>query len=278
MKALDSDQLARLGGGVLDMPRRTRNLLLVAGLAGVVIVLVESLVGGTKATLPVDKVLHFSGYCILAVVFVLGLRPRLFIPALVGLIGMGVAIEYLQPLNGRTFDWYDAGANSLGVAVGGAVGLLIRAGYAYVRKELAAVDIRRRQVQFRAGDLVLRQGQPVREFYVISRGEVTLTREADGVSTELGDAGPGQAVGVVGVIRHEPQYCSVRAKSKVSLVRMSLDDLFECSGGQEAPVSAVLASLAEAVSSLGDRLAHCRCGAAQSSLDGTSSPTGVSSP
>lgn len=275
MKPLDSDQLARLGGGVLDLPPRTRNLLLVAGLAGVVIVIVQSLVGHTAATLPVDKVLHFSGYGILAAVFVLGLRPPLFVPALVGLIAVGVGIEFLQPLNGRTFDWADAGANSLGVAVGGAAGLLVRSGYAFVRKELAIVDARRRHVHFRAGDTILRQGQPVREFYVVSHGEVVLSREADGGSTELGRAGPGRAVGVLGAIRGEPQYCTVRAETKTTLVRMSLDDLFASGDEKQGPISAVLVSLAEAVRSLGDRLDQRRCGAAEPSREVSHFPTGV---
>jgi VanZ family protein len=262
MKPLDSDQLARLGGGVLDLPPRIRNLLLVAGLAGLVLVVVQSLVGRTEASLPVDKILHFSGYCILAIVFVLGLRPRLFVPALIGLIAVGVGIEYLQPLNGRTFDWSDAAANTLGVAIGGAVGLLVRA-------------VRRRQVHFRAGDVILRQDQPVREFFVVSRGMVALTRETDGASIELGHAGPGQVVGVLGVIRGEPQYCTVRATTKTSLVRMRFDQLFEFAGGKEAPVSAVLASMAEAICSLGDRISQCRCGTVGSGRNRTQSSTGI---
>ncbi len=276
MKPLDADQLARLGGGVLDIPPRVRNLLLVAGFAGLVLVVVESLVGRSEATLPVDKVLHFSGYFTLAAVFVLGLRPRLYVPALVALVGMGIGIEYLQPLNSRTFDWSDASANALGVAVGGAVGLLVRTCYAYIRKELAVADARRRQVHFRAGDLILRQGQPTQQFFVISRGEVTLTRETDGTATELGNAGPGQAIGVLGVVRGEPQYCSVRAKSKVSLVRMSVDDLFESAGGRAAPVAAVLSSMADAIGLLGDRLANCQCGAADPHRVHTHSSSGVS--
>jgi VanZ family protein len=278
MKPLDSMQLARLGGGALDVPPRTRNLLLVAGLAGLVLVVIESLVGHTEATIPVDKVLHFSGYCILAAVFVLGLQPRLFVPALAGLIALGVGVEYLQPLNGRTFDWDDAAANAIGVAVGGAVGLLARAGFAYVRREVSVANARRRQVHFRPGDVILRQGEPVREFFVITRGEANLTREADGGTVEIGHAGPGQAVGILGVLRGEPQVCTVRAKSKVSLVRMSLDDLLETGGGREHPVGIVLIGMADALRSLGDRLAHCRCGAADPSREPSYSSSGEPRP
>ena len=188
---------------------------------------------------------------------------------------MGVGIEYLQPLNGRTFDWSDAAANTLGVAVGGAAGFLVRAGFAYARKELAVANVRRRQVHFRAGDIILRQGEPVREFFVITRGETNLTRKADGSAVELGRAGPGQAVGILGAIRGEPQYCTVRAETKTSLVRMSLDDVLESAGGRIHPTAVVLSSMADALRSLGDRLAHCRCGAADLSHDVTCSSSRV---
>ena len=260
MTSLTGGQHAKLGGGVFDVPARTRNLLILAGFAGLVLVVTRSLVGHTDVTLPVDKVIHFSGYLVLSAVFVLGLRPQLYIPALVALAGVGLGIEYLQPMNGRTFDLRDAAANALGVAVGGAIGLIARAGFAYVRKELANADVRRRTVYFRAGDVILREGEPVREFFVISRGEVALTRSTDGTALEIGRLGPGKAVGILAVLRGEPQLCSVRATSKGSFVHMSLDDLFESGGGRDHPVGAVLTGMADVLCSLGDRLARCRCG------------------
>jgi VanZ family protein len=259
MRSLNNVQLARLTSGTFDVPPRTRNLLLVAGLVGLVLVVTRSLVGHSEATLPVDKIIHFSGYFVLGAVVVLGLRPRLFIPVLVGLAAVGLGVEYLQPLNGRTFDWNDAAANALGVAIGGAVGLLARALFAYVRQELAVVAVRGRLVHFKTGDVILRQGEPVREFFVISRGEVTLTREADGAEVGIGRVGPGHAMGVIGVVRGEPQFCSVRATSRGSFVRMTLDDLLGASGGRENPVGAVIAGMADGLCSLGERVARCRC-------------------
>lgn len=261
-KPLTPVQLAALGGGVFDVPPRTRNLMLIAGAAGVVLVLAGSLIGRTAATLPVDKVIHFSGYMTLGLVFVVGLRPRLFVPALLALAGVGLAVEFVQPMNGRTFDWSDAAANTFGVVVGGAAGLLARSAVAYVRKELAVVDTRRRTVHFRAGDVILRQGEAVREFLVIARGEVALLRETDGATVELGRARPGQPVGVVAVVRGEPQPWTARATAKGSFIRMSLDDVFESAGGAGQPAAAVLAGMAEGLRSLGDRLARCQCGAA----------------
>ena len=65
--------------------------MVVAGLAGAVIVVVASLEGGKEHTIEVDKLLHFCGYATLASIFVLGLRPTLFLPALLLLATMGWA-------------------------------------------------------------------------------------------------------------------------------------------------------------------------------------------
>jgi len=123
---------ARLSRRVLDFPRRTRLLLTVAGLMGVALVAVESLVAGQPGAVRIDKILHFAGYAILAAVFALALRARFLAPALVGLAAMGLAIEFLQTQTGRTFDLRDAYADAKGVAVGGALGLLVRGVYVLV--------------------------------------------------------------------------------------------------------------------------------------------------
>jgi ABC-type uncharacterized transport system permease subunit len=72
-------------GAVLDIPPRTARLLALVGAIGVITIVVESLVGNRLETIEVDKIIHFMGYTTLAVVFVLSLRPRWCIPALVGL-------------------------------------------------------------------------------------------------------------------------------------------------------------------------------------------------
>jgi VanZ family protein len=55
--------------------------MVIAGLAVVVVVIVASLEGGQEHTIAIDKLLHFGGYATLALIFVMGLRPRLFVPA-----------------------------------------------------------------------------------------------------------------------------------------------------------------------------------------------------
>ncbi|MEE9369132.1 MAG: hypothetical protein V3V05_09775, partial [Pontiella sp.] len=87
-------QLALVSKSIFDIGPRTRFLLLLFGMIGVALAFMESLVSGKQV--PLDKIIHFSGYFTLSVTFVLALRPVLFIPGLFGLVAMGVVIEFLQ--------------------------------------------------------------------------------------------------------------------------------------------------------------------------------------
>lgn len=238
-------QLARLSRGVPDILRRSRLLLTAAGLVGIALVAVESLVAGQPHTVQTDKILHFSGYAILALVFVLALRLRACLPALLGLAAMGVAIEFLQTQTGRTFDLRDAYANGTGVAVGGALALLIRGTYAFVRRELATARVRRRLVSFAPGQTILREGENVETFFVIKSGQVRLTRNVNGTPRELAVMGPGEVVGALGVIQGKSQQETAVALAPTSLYGMDLGELMDSAGGPEQPVSTVLLALTD---------------------------------
>jgi VanZ family protein len=79
-----------------------------------------------------DKVEHFSTYTFLAVWFT-GLlqRPRYWL-AMLGLLGLGLAMEILQwaMRAGRTGDPYDMAANTCGVVAGLMLALLLTGGWA----------------------------------------------------------------------------------------------------------------------------------------------------
>lgn len=67
-----------------------------------------------------DKLLHFGGYLLLALWFA-GLVERYrYLAVGVALIALGGGLEVLQALMGygRTADWWDLSANTLGVAAG----------------------------------------------------------------------------------------------------------------------------------------------------------------
>ena len=227
-----------------------------AGAAGIVVIVVGSLVGGQDETIELDKVLHFSGYAILAALFVLALRPVLYVPALLLLVGMGFLIEYLQSFTGRSMDFADGVANTLGVAVGASVALLIRGAYAYVRRELAVLNVRRNLVHFEPGGLILREGGRVRTLYVIKNGQVRLSKQVGDKQVELGRAQSGDVLGTLGVLLGTPQFATIEAVAPTTLYRMELMELMDSAGGREQPVCIVLRSLAESLRYVAERMAN----------------------
>lgn len=254
-RSISNLQVALRAQASFDIPPRTRRLIAVAGLAGIVVIVVGSLVGGTDQTIEVDKVLHFAGYAVLATLFVLALRPLLYVPALLTLIGIGFLVEYLQSFTGRSMDVADGVANTLGVAVGASVGLLIRSIYAYVRRELAMLHVRRNLMHFPAGGLILREGGRVRGLYVIKSGQVRLSKQVGDKDVELGRAQAGDVVGALGVLLGIPQFATVEAVGPATLYRMELSELMDSVGGREQPVGTVLRFLAESLRYVAERMA-----------------------
>jgi VanZ family protein len=246
-------QLALLSRSVFDIGPRTRLLVLIFGLKGVALALMESLVSGQQV--PLDKMIHFAGYFTLAMTFVLALRPMLFVPGLAGLVAMGIAIEFLQRYTGRSFDMMDAYANTLGVVVGGLAGLIIRGIYAFIRKEAAARRVQKNLLSFRADETMLREGDPIDDMYIIKQGRVRIMRDIDGRDVDIAEGSAGDVVGVLGVVEGKPQYATIRALEPTVVYRISMRELMESAGGDQLPVSLVLTGLCERLRSLADQLA-----------------------
>ena len=219
--SLKDHQLALLSRAVFDIPPRTRYLLAIAGVIGIVLLTMECLVGRQEHTLELDKIIHFSGYFILSLTFVLALRPILFVPGLVGLVLMGIAIEFLQNHTGRSFDWYDAYANALGVATGGGMGLVARGVYAYVHKELAVIRVRRLLFSFAPDEVILHEDDPIEHLFLIKSGKVKVTRRKNGVPVKLTEAGAGGVLGLLGVLEDKPQLATVTALEPTTVYCMS---------------------------------------------------------
>jgi CRP-like cAMP-binding protein len=242
---------------LLDIPEGTRNLLILTGVVGLIITVVASLEGGKGTTLEIDKILHFMGYAALAMVFVLALKPKAYIPALLGLIALGVSIEFIQPLNSRGFELADMVANTVGIAVGAAVGLVTRVALSKYRTQLAEAAAKRSIRRYEAGEVIFRQGLEGRHFFVVKSGGVEVTREEDDGEHPLGTVGPGDVVGVVSVILGERRLVTASAVGETYLYRMNLQRLMDSAGGESTPASVVLRSLADTVKELaGDVLEH----------------------
>ncbi len=73
-----------------------------------------------------DKIEHFTAYFGLAVIPVLGFVTRRGVFAALSMIVLGVLLDFAQKfIPGRTFDWADIAANTVGVFGGLGVGRAI---------------------------------------------------------------------------------------------------------------------------------------------------------
>lgn len=118
----------------IPRPDRLSNVLRLAWIAGVVLVIVGSLLPGDS--LPIralghlgisDKVQHFAAYAVLALLPAIHERPRVVGIFAVALIGLGVLLEFGQLLSaGRDFEIGDMAADVAGVCVGISAGSPLR--------------------------------------------------------------------------------------------------------------------------------------------------------
>lgn len=243
-----------LSRSIYEIPAWARSLLVLAGLAGVVVIVVGSLVGRIEQTIPVDKLLHFGGYTTLAVIFVMGLQPVYYFPALVLLGILSICIEYLQPLNNRAFEYSDMAANITGILTGLILGLVFRQASRFVATQAKQAYIRQRRRSYSAGSILLKEGSPVDKFMVIENGEVQLSRVVNGQKELLGKMGKGEIVGLLGVIQSQPQFTTVEALSQTTVYSLSLQDIMENSDSSEEPVHLVLSALCRQVRQLAERI------------------------
>jgi len=259
---LQSRQLALLSGAVLDIPRRTRWVIFVAALTGIGLVVMGSLFsGGQEAHIQTDKLIHFSGYAILSFLFVAALRPIMFIPGLIVLVGIGVSVEFLQGFTGRTTDFWDAMANSLGVLVGASAGLIARGLYVWLRTEIIESQVRRKLRHHEAGEVIYRQGERLEEFYVLKSGTVRLSREAGGKVTDLGTFKAGEILAFLGVTRGEPNFTTATVVEDATLYPMTAAEILPGESGDGShPAAPVIEALSKALVTYALRLEEAGVG------------------
>jgi len=222
-------------------------VLIVVALAGMICAVIGSLMAEKGKAVEMDKIVHFVGYTMLGGLMIMGLRPMLWPFGVIGVAGMSAILELIQPIFGRSTDWSgDFATNCLAVTAGGSVGLIGRFLWSYVRTEAVNAEIRKATVGFGDGQTIFRQGESSDKFYIIRSGQVVLTREANGTTTELAKVGPGEVVGEMGVLQNLARSATATAKGKCWLYGMTVQDLMDKrSDGQEHPGSVVARVLAQ---------------------------------
>ena len=231
----------------LDIPPRTRSVMIVVGVIGMIAAIIGSLMATKGMAIEADKIVHFSGYTLMGTVAVLGLRPILWPFGMLLIAGVSAALEMIQPIFGRSTDWGgDFTTNCLAIVAGSCLGMIARFIWSYIRTEMVNAEIRKATVGYGDGMTIFRQGEPSDKFYIIRSGQVVLTREANGTTTEIGKAGPGEVVGEMGVLQNLPRSATATAKGRVWLYGMTLSDLTDKrSDGQDHPGTVVSRVLAQ---------------------------------
>jgi len=231
----------------LDIPPRTRGVMIVVALMGMVCATIGSLMANQGVAIEADKIVHFVGYSLLGALMILGFRPMLWPLGMLLVAGLSAALEMMQPIFGRSCDWGgDFLTNVLAIVVGCSLGVIARFIWSHLRTEMVNAEIRKATVGFGDGTTIFHQGQPSDKFYIIRSGQVVLTREANGATSELGKAGPGEVVGEMGVLQNLPRSATATAKGKVWLYGMTLADLTDKrSDGQDHPGTVVSRVLAQ---------------------------------
>lgn len=106
-------------------------------------------------------------------------------------------------------------------------------------KEFAAVLQGVALMRKRPGEVVIEQGQPGVRFYLAARGDLQVTREQDGETTELATLHDGAVFGEMALLSNSPRAATVRAVSDCDLLAFSVEALAKASRGVESIAKAL---------------------------------------
>jgi putative ABC transport system ATP-binding protein len=92
--------------------------------------------------------------------------------------------------------------------------------------ELTNVAEKMKRRRFAKGDVIIREGDPGEEFFVIKQGSVRVLRGsgADEPGRELATLGPGNCFGERALITDEPRNATVAAREAVEVYALDKDD------------------------------------------------------
>ena len=264
----------------LDIPPRTRNVLVVVALAGMICAVIGSLMAKKGVAIEADKIVHFTGYTLLGALMIMGLRPILWPVGMILVAAMSATLEVIQPIFGRSMDFTgDFPTNCMAVATGAGVGMLGRFIWSYIQTEMANSAIRRATVGYGDGQVIFRQGESSDKFYIVRSGQVVLTKESGGASSELARVGPGEVIGEMGVMQNLPRTATATAKGRCLLFGMTAADLLDKrSDGQDHPGSIVSRVLAQRLRKANEKLEKYESGGEpQKSPSNGAKPAGATS-
>lgn len=95
-------------------------------------------------------------------------------------------------------------------------------------QEVAGIRAIMEERKFKAGQIIIREGDVGDLFYVITEGEAeVLIRDADGADIVLHKSGPGDFFGELSMLTNEPRSARVRAIENLTTLVLERDEFFE---------------------------------------------------
>jgi uncharacterized membrane protein len=95
-------------------------------------------------------------------------------------------------------------------------------------QEVAGIRAIMDEMKFKAGQVIIREGELGNFFYVITEGRAEITiRDAGGADLVLHEAGPGDFFGELSMLTKEPRSARVRAIEDLTTLALERDDFFE---------------------------------------------------
>lgn len=95
-------------------------------------------------------------------------------------------------------------------------------------QEVAGIRAIMEEMKFKAGQIIIREGELGNLFYVITEGRVEITiRDAGGADLVLHEAGPGDFFGELSMLTNEPRSARIRALEDLTTLCLEREDFFE---------------------------------------------------
>lgn len=91
-------------------------------------------------------------------------------------------------------------------------------------EELAQVSSKLEPVKCRAGEIIIKQGDPADHFFILVKGQVDIIlQHASGAEVLVGQLSAGQYFGEMGLLDNKPRSATVKAASDTDVIVMQLD-------------------------------------------------------
>jgi phosphoserine phosphatase RsbU/P len=124
------------------------------------------------------------------------------------------------------------------------------------RASLLAVAEHSRLATFKAGTVIMRQGEPGGFAYLILDGEAGVFVETPAEEIEMSTLGRHQTIGELGAFTHMPRTATVKARTDLELLRINRENLMSIVATEPSIAVAIIGELGQRLHSMNTPLAY----------------------